>query len=469
MANTTEDKSSKQTKTDAEEALREETSQGAAAVEAEPDANETTDDDAALAPDVDPDPDAEGTAAVDAVPDANETTDDAEVVEASAASGDETAADDTVEEEPVETAAPSDPVAVAPVPAVQPEQKRGGFVPLVLGGAVAAGLGYAAAFFGVVGGDSPFETETRDALTTQQAQISDLGALPDAVTNLQAQVDGIDLGALDAGLAGVQDALSDMDGRLTGLGDQIAAIDSRMTALEKQPFAEAVSPEAIAAYERELEQLRTAVADQKAALEIEKAALTETLNQRTAEMQQIVEEARALENNAEEQARLAAARAALSDVIAQVQAGAPFAEPLAMLGDNGVDVPEALSATAADGVPTVAALAASFPDAARAALSASRTAATPEGEEPASGGFGAFFQSQLGARSVTPKEGTSTDAILSRAEAAVGQGDLDTALGELDALPQPAKDAMSDWLARADLRRDALAAASGLAQDLNQQ
>nr|WP_246429464.1 mitofilin family membrane protein [Sagittula marina] len=244
-----------------------------------------------------------------------------------------------------------------------------------------------------------------------------------------------------------------------------------MTALEKQPLAESVSPEAIAAYERELEQLRGAVSDQQTALEAEKAALNEQLEQRTAEMQSIVDEARALETSAEDQARLAAARAAVSDVIARIQEGQAFAEPLAALSDNDVTVPDALQATAEDGVPTMASLSGSFPDAARQALAASRSSAAPEGEADAatSGGLGAFFQSQLGARSVVPKEGNSTDAILSRAEDAVRNSNLDKALTELEALPTEAKDALSDWLSQAELRRDALAQASDLAQQLNQQ
>ncbi|WP_425074286.1 COG4223 family protein [Sagittula sp. S175] len=370
---------------------------------------------------------------------------------------------------PEEPAGSTGPVASPSVPALVETEKKSGFVPMLLGGVIAAGLGYGAAVMGFAGGgENPFEAETRTALSEQGARLDGLAALNEQVTEVQQKVSGIDLAALENGLAGVQDGLSEMDGKLTGLGDQIAALESRMTALEKQPLAEAVSPEAIAAYERELEALRSAVSEQQAALEAEKAALSQQLDQKTAEMQQIVEEARALETSAEDQARLAAARAALADVTARVQEGQPFAEPLAIVAENGVTVTDALSATADEGVPTVAALAASFPDAARDALAASRKAQSPEGEA-SGGGLGAFFQSQLGARSVTPQEGSSTDAILSRAEAAVRNGELATALTELEALPAEAKAAMDAWIARANQRSDALAEASALAQQLNQQ
>ncbi|GAA4227772.1 hypothetical protein GGQ68_004063 [Sagittula marina] len=477
---------------------------GASVVEGEPDANATTDatDVPKATQDVEPNPEAEGESVAEAKPEANDSTEAEPAAFERAPEPEKTPASDTTsnvdttpetdgtlgavtpsaepehEQKPVDDEATvvedrsRTSTATAAVPAVREEKKSSGFVPMVLGGVIAAGLGYGAAYLGFVGGgENPFETETRSTLAAQRSELDGLNALPQAVTDLQAQVDGIDLSALDTGLAGVQDAMSEMNTRLTAIDDQIASMDSRMTALEKQPLAESVSPEAIAAYERELEQLRGAVSDQQTALEAEKAALNEQLEQRTAEMQSIVDEARALETSAEDQARLAAARAAVSDVIARIQEGQAFAEPLAALSDNDVTVPDALQATAEDGVPTMASLSGSFPDAARQALAASRSSAAPEGEADAatSGGLGAFFQSQLGARSVVPKEGNSTDAILSRAEDAVRNSNLDKALTELEALPTEAKDALSDWLSQAELRRDALAQASDLAQQLNQQ
>ena len=50
------------------------------------------------------------------------------------------------------------------------------------------------------------------------------------------------------------------------------------------------------------------------------------------------------------------------------------------------------------------------------------------------------------------KEGDSPDAVLSRAEASLGEGDLETALNELEALPPEGRAAMSDWLEQAELR-----------------
>ena len=73
---------------------------------------------------------------------------------------------------------------------------------------------------------------------------------------------------------------------------------------------------------------------------------------------------------------------------------------------------------------------------------------------------------QLGARSVQPREGSDPDAVLSRAEAAVRDGDLSEALNELDNLPEDVQSAMADWLADARARVAAEAAINDLSQRL---
>ncbi len=137
-----------------------------------------------------------------------------------------------------------------------------------------------------------------------------------------------------------------------------------------------------------------------------------------------------------------------------------------MLTANGVDVPGPLVEGAQDGLPTASALISSFPDAARDALAVARANAADASD---AGGVGGFLRNQLGARSVTPREGNDPDAILSRAEAALRNGDLNTVLTEVEMLPEAAQNEMSDWVAMARLRRDALAAAADLTQTLNQE
>jgi hypothetical protein len=86
-------------------------------------------------------------------------------------------------------------------------------------------------------------------------------------------------------------------------------------------------------------------------------------------------------------------------------------------------------------------------------------------DDPAERGL-SFLQTQLGIRSLAPREGDSPDAILSRAEAAARSGDLMEAVAELEALPEPARAEMSDWMERATTRAEAVAAADDLARQL---
>ena len=65
-------------------------------------------------------------------------------------------------------------------------------------------------------------------------------------------------------------------------------------------------------------------------------------------------------------------------------------------------------------------------------------------------------------RVVEPREGDDVDAILSRAEAALRGGDIDSALAELGALPAVAAEKLTDWRARAEARAAALAGAAEL-------
>ncbi len=482
MADTTEDKSAKEETDAATETGPEEGRKTDLTPQETEETVETSSDTDAARPDEDTG--TEGT--VDET--GNEASIDGTVDEAAAPEQGVTPDDEVTSEQPAfvadeptstgdKRAAGDSKAATGMVPvAPQAEKKSGGFVPMLLGGVIAAGLGYGAAYYGLTAGGpeepDPFFAETRAALSDQGAELERLSAGADSSRSdldaIRAQVEGIDLSALEGGLTAVQSALNDIDSRITGMGDEMAAIDGRLTALEKRPIEESVSPEAIAAYERELDALRDEVTAQKEALEAEKAALSQQIEAQTAEMERVLSEAQALETSAEDQARLAENRAALADLTARVQDGRPFSEPVNILTTNGVSVPGALEATAGDGVPSIPTLAESFPDAARDALAAARRAPAADGEE-GGGGFASFLTSQMGARSVVPKEGNSADAILSRAEAAIKGGDLQTALAELESLPEEAKAAMSDWIALAQLRADALAGADSLAQELNQQ
>ena len=140
---------------------------------------------------------------------------------------------------------------------------------------------------------------------------------------------------------------------------------------------------------------------------------------------------------------------------AALDTGAPYASATSM-----ADLPPVLADHAETGLPSLTALKASFPDAARLALEAALRADM--------GGTWAervtnFLRNQTGARSLTPREGNDPDAILSRAEAALNAADLPRALTEIQSLPPEAQTALQDWTTNAALRQSALEAMTALA------
>ncbi|SDX87628.1 COG4223 family protein [Citreimonas salinaria] len=361
------------------------------------------------------------------------------------------AGDDSLPPEATPAAALGDPVPVRETVV----KHKGGFVPMVLGGIVAAALGFAAARYGEGGlpfmpapEPDPFIAETESRLTQQDERVA---GLDERLQEMQGALDQIDVdsvvGAVDALVPRI-DTLA--EGQQT-LIERLDALEARMTQLEKQPMEQAVSPEAIAAYESELASLRDSLEAQRAEVERSRA-----------EIESIAQTARQSEESAARQAQLAEQRATLAELIAALQAGRFYEEPLNALLESGVAVPTALTEVDEEGIPTPAQLVAEYPDAARDALRAARV------EEDTAGGVRAFLRNQLGARSVTPQLGDDADAILSRAEAAVRRGNLEQALAEIEKLPEPAQAEMADWVAMARTRAEALDAASGLSRELNE-
>ncbi|QFS84711.1 Mitochondrial inner membrane protein [Roseivivax sp. THAF40] len=350
----------------------------------------------------------------------------------------------------------------APVPVVHEKviERKGGFFPMLLGGVVAAGLGFTLSQYlggDLFGANDEFANETRAALT---AQTDSLDALNGRIDGLESSIPEIDLTSVESAIAtlsarseelGVQ--IGDLSGQLTALQDSANSLGDRVGELEKAPMEAAVSPAAIEAYEQEIARLRGEVT----------ATLSDVETQRQ-EISAMAETAVAAERAAEDRAMRAELRTALATLTADLDAGRPFAtalEPLA--ASDMVTVPEVLSANAADGIATQAELIADYPDSARAALAAARDTEDAEGGNPLAG----FLAEQLGARSVTPRDGDSADAVLSRAEAAVKGGDLETALNEISTLSEPAQAAVADWVTRAETRAAALAATETLSDELD--
>lgn len=322
-------------------------------------------------------------------------------------------------------------------------ERRGGGVPMVLGGIVAGAVGFGAAYYGLPNtsqeGIAALESAVSKQISAQSEQIAVLSS------KLEDTPPAIDLSGVEAAQASLVTLVESLSERLDLFDDQISGLETRLSEMEKRPMTEGASDAAVAAYERELNALQEAIAAQRA------------------EIEAMADEAQSMEQSAEEIARSTMQRAALTRIQTALDAGTGFAPALSDLEASGAVVPGALSSVAADGVASLADLQEAFPAVARAALAESRRVAAESGE---GGGFGAFLKTQLGARSLEPREGSDPDAVLSRAEAAAREGRLTDALAEVDALPEEGRAQIAAWAADVTQRLDAVAAAEALGQEL---
>ncbi|MGI3211185.1 COG4223 family protein [Roseovarius tibetensis] len=424
-------------------------------------------------------------------------------------------------------AAPQD----SPAPDTKrPEQvtiRQGGFWSMLFGGAIAASIGVVASPY-ILSSDvlegrlqaflSPQQEDTADQVEAQlsaqqeqldevQTRLDDLAGdirsamdrpapppdLSDEVSSLSETLNGIDgrIGDITGRISDVEAQLSDVVGQVGDIEGRIGTLGNRLTAVENRAVPTSDDSEVSSS---EIEDLRARVEAQRADMEAQRdaieaqrsqiesqlsnietqrsdmsaqgdeiAALRDTLETQADEIAALRDAAEAEEAAARDSARATLQQAALSRVMTAIDTGSPFPDALADLRETGVEVPTALADTAETGVPTRPDLIESFPDAARAALSNVRDTTDGLGAVE----IGDFFREQLGMRSLVPREGNDPDAILSRAEAALRDARIGDALTEIETLPEEARTALDDWVARAEQRQEALSAADALADTLN--
>ncbi|WP_420396684.1 COG4223 family protein [Nioella sp.] len=397
----------------------------------------------------------------------DETQDDAALAEA-APDTDETVTDAEIVEEPAPVEEPS-VTEPAPQPSAAEPRRGPGFVPLVLGGVVAAGLGYGAAFMG-------FAPTTQDTGATETAlaaiqtsldeQAEALSTLTTRASALEGQIEAIPPAPEAVDLGPLSEQIAALGTRIDATGSQISGLTDRIAYLETLPLGEGgEGADNSAAVAAAVAQLQAALQEQSASLAEQQAANAAMAEQLAAAATAAEDRIAAAEARAEARVGSATAQAALGQLRIAVATGAPFAGALADVADGaGVDMPEALTAAAETGVPTMEELQSSFPAAARAALPIAIRETAGEG---AMNRVTAFLQSQVGGRSLEPQEGDGADAVLSRAEAALRAGDLSGTVAELETLPADAQAVMADWMASAQMRLDAMEAMDSFAAALD--
>lgn len=295
-----------------------------------------------------------------------------------------------------------------------------------------------------------------NAAATQAQESAD--AANDALGGVQAQVQslGADIKALDGELRALTSSLSATSGETGGADLDVAAADELKAALQAlqsrvDSLAERVSVIPDLLPRSETDGFVTGA---------ELSSVQEDLAARIAEIGQAAEDAKVTGNDALTEAQTAVREAALRGLAttlrARVSGGLPYAGALTEIETlSGSEAPEALKEPATSGLATQARLIADFDAAARAAVAADRSASA--GDDVGSK-ITSWLGSQVSTRPTAPTEGDTTAAIVSRMEAALSEGDLAAALTEAEALPEPARAGMQNWLTRASVKVEAEAA-----------
>jgi len=400
--------------------------------------------------------DGQGGAAGDALESAGSETDQAEPLH-----------DDATPQQPEPEISTEAPPSRPPEPG-----SRGGFFPMVMGGAVAAGIGFGTAVYVLPKILTPPAPPKADTSVLEKA-IADQN---ERITTLRAQVDAqksdtsvADLAAAQSDLSSrlsqeIETAAAGLSKRLDQNTASLDSLDARLSEVEKRPLADgAASNLALEAFGREMAKFRAEIDANREAASAAQAQIKATAEQAAARIEAAQAEAAQLRADTEAAGERARARAALSRVQAALESGAALEPSLADLASAGITIPPELS-DQAQGVASFATLRDKFPAAAREALSASLKESTGSGTWERLVGF---FKSQLGARSLSPRSGVDPDAVLSRAEAALKAHDLEMAVSELSKLPQTGQAKMAEWVALAERRIAATKAVAAIAGAMN--
>ena len=366
---------------------------------------------------------------------------------------------------------PSSPPPAPPpsmAPPVQVRRGLGVFGAFVIG-LVAAAIVLAGAVISL-----PFWPEQARVLWRGQAAIPPAPTPALDLQSVQAAASAVANAAVETARRDLTARLDDLEKRLralsataaekpTGSDPAVAELRGRVEALEGRPAAAPTaappSPEA----DKEMAVLRAEIATLRTALQALEQSVTGQREQTKA-----LGDALGARNASEQKALVAARASAVIGVAARLSAaldsGLPFATDLTLLaplaqGDAKLtEVAATLQPYAQAGVASRAALAASFPAVAKAALA----------DDVADDSFGQRLLGKV--RSIVSLRrvgddvpGDSAEAKLARAEAALDAGDLVKAVDLVTSLPPQTAKATQAWLARAEAHLAAKRAIDALA------
>jgi hypothetical protein len=248
-----------------------------------------------------------------------------------------------------------------PPPAPPPRPSGPGILGPILGGALAAVGGFGLSHFNLLG-------------LTASDQGVDLAALSTSLDESRASQTA-EMNKINAEVAALADRLATLESAPSPEAPDLTrldALDQRLAAIEAMPSDSTGANPALAAKVADLERRLTELPASGPSADVQKQ-MDEALARLNAA------ETAAQTQAAEADAAATAARRAqaLEALAAAVTEGRPFAADLAALADPALS--SALGPMADTGAPTLAALQADFPDAARAALSLARERSSEDG------------------------------------------------------------------------------------------
>lgn len=331
------------------------------------------------------------------------------------------------------------------VKAIETERKSSGVLPLVVAGFICAGLGFGAAILSQPSNPIwPVHPDVAQFLDETTGKITGIDTRLNALEGYVTDVDQRAVG--DVFQSDLDELTTGFDQRFLEIGSQLQNFEKRLAALEKSTIESAIPDELVAQYQDEVKRLK------------------ETLEAQRESLQQFMSETAETANEVTQRAKDTVARGILAQIRAAIDAGGPFDTAIKEFDEQvGEVLPNQLRTLAEEGVQTYQELRDSFAEAARSALNAARDELN---ESEGFAGIGNYLRKQFQARSVKPKAGDDADAVLSRAEQALRENDLNGALNELDALPDAARDQMQPWIDQARERQDALEQLDILSQEI---
>ncbi|MCY4152534.1 MAG: hypothetical protein OXE94_09920 [Aestuariivita sp.] len=302
----------------------------------------------------------------------------------------------------------------------------------ILGGLVSGGATLTLGHYGIL-----FPPKADDGVAVISALNEDLASLRDQLEAVVARIDNMppldSFSEAKRQVSGNTAAIKELQ-TLKGTLEEVVANAERAASVSQTNL---ISPEI---FEEALQNLR------------------DQLDRQGAELAVLLSDAERREAEAAESVRRATAVARATQLIESLMAGRSIASELDSLRELEVSIPDDL-AFKVEGVDLLADLQRDFPSLAREVLT---TARTNDGNM----GVMAFLRQQFEVRSLTPRDGDTANAILSRAEAALADGNLAAALAELEQLPAAARVPLDDWIERAQDRETALLSANGLLEQL---